>query len=345
MKEKQANKAKLYKDVFNRKTSYVPLTIKVTADSRPYTNFEAMREPQKAIENAESTFKYARQVGSDVIPFIESNFMEVLIPSIFGAKVHEAPGGFIDVKPCFESIYETEKITEADVYSGEMENAIRHLEYLRDNAPSYLYKSPSRPMSPLDYAVVLCGGEFYTELYAEPELAVSFMEKIADATIKTIKIFESIINQPSDECMTPRGMIFPGIRLTGDAVVNLSPAMIEDIMCPMYKKFQAEFGQVMLHYCCAPAPSAHVIGALARGGGVQCVDNWQGYKTLVKEEEELQTEIGICTDVDKDLILSGEIKTIPFFNGVQRPLTVSTKCDTVDEGRRIYEKWLEIYNS
>jgi hypothetical protein len=50
LKEKQENKAKLYKDVFNRKTSYVPLTIKVTADSRPYTNFEAMREPQKAIE-------------------------------------------------------------------------------------------------------------------------------------------------------------------------------------------------------------------------------------------------------------------------------------------------------
>ena len=140
LKEKQANKAKLYKDVFNRKTSYVPLTIKVTADSRPYTNFEAMREPQKAIENAESTFKYARQVGSDVIPFIESNFMEVLIPSIFGAKVHEAPGGLLMLNPALK-VFTKRKITEADVYSGEMENAIRHLEYLRDNAPSYLYKA------------------------------------------------------------------------------------------------------------------------------------------------------------------------------------------------------------
>jgi hypothetical protein len=334
----------LHKQVFNKEKDYVPLTVNVSGDTNAiwYSTYDAMIEPNKAIQNAKNTYLNTLKVQSDIVPIVESNFLECLVPSIFGALPRLAPGGAIDVLPIYNDIYETENIKIDSIFNSVMEDAIRHITYLKENAPEYLYVSPSRVMSPLDYAVVLRGGDFYMELITEPELSISFMEKILDVTIKTVKEFKKIINQPINECATPRGLIFPGIRLTGDAVVNMSPTMIEEVMCPLYKKFENEFGSVMLHYCCLPAPSMHVLPALTKGGGVTCVDNWQGYKTLLKEENYTQTDIGICTDVSMEQILSGELKDDEFFNTKGRPLTASVSVATVDKGIETYERWREL---
>lgn len=337
-------KYELNKEVFSKGNKRKLLCVNAPTDNpRPYTNYEALLDPQKCIDNYINAFKNTIEVGSDMIPFVESNFLEVLIPSIFGAETHVSPGDLIDVKPIFTDIYETEKIGEIDIFSGEMENAIKHLTYIKENAPEYLYVNPTRQLSPLDCAIVLFGGEFYTELYAEPELALAFMDKITDVTIKVIKEFKKVINQPLDEMITPRGYLFNGIRLTGDAVVNLSPAMIEEIMCPMYKKFEKEFGSVMLHYCTTPAPSTHVLPALINGGGVSWVDNWQGYKTLLKEEDYLNTKMGICTDISSDFVLGEEIKDDKFFT-IERSLVASSGCTSVEHGKKVFGKWNELLN-
>jgi hypothetical protein len=183
------------------------------------------------------------------------------------------------------------------------------------------------------------------ELAMEPELCNLFMDKIADVTIKVMKEFKKLINQPLDEYATPRGLIFPGIRLTGDAVVNLSPKMIKEVMCPQYKSFEKEFGKVMLHYCCLPAPSTHVLPALIEGGGVSCVDNWQGYKTLLKESDYTQTAIGVCTDVSSKQIMSEELINEDFFQTKGRPLAASVRVNTCDEGKSIYDKWQQLFSN
>ena len=336
------DKKQMHRRVFLAETDYIPLAVNVKAPPQPFEAYDAMRDPDKAIANAVNTYSLTKQVGSDVIPMIESNFMECLIPSIFGAEVHVAPGGFIDVRPFIKDIYETEKLHITDIYRGEMENAIRHLEYIKQNAPDWLYVNPTRPMSPLDFAVVMRGGNFYMELAMEPELAAEFMGEIADVTMQTIDVFKDVIGQPKDECATVRGYIFPGIRLTGDAIVNLSPAMIQEVMCPLYQRFTDQYSHVMLHYCCLPAPSGHVIGALNKGEGVAWVDNWQGYKTLFNGDV-LQKQMGICTDVKKEQILSGELLEDPFFTLQGRPLTASVSVDTVDEGKRVYAAWREMW--
>ncbi len=300
-----------------------------------------MEDPQLCIDAYAGEHALSHEVGSDLIPFVESNFMENLVASIFGAETHFAPGGLVDVRPFISDITETADMQVDDIMNDVMEQAIRHLEYVKAHTPDWLYVTPSRPMSPLDYAVIMRGGAFYMDLALEPELAVSFMEKIADVTIKTIHCFKEIIGQPLEECLTPRGLVFPGIRLTGDAIVNLSPAMIEDIMCPLFGKFKKEFGRVMLHYCCTPAPSQHVAGALAKGGVIDCIDNWQGYQTFFNGDE-LQTQLGVCTDVDKELILNGTLFHDPFFCLKDRPLTVSTRADSVEEGKRLVERFWEL---
>lgn len=331
-------KIKIHKNVFNNKLAYIPFCVKVAQSTKPpHSVLEAMLHPEKSIEAALAHYENTNKVESDIIPIVENNFLEVLVPSIFGAEIHEAPGGLVDVKPVFKDIKETENINIEDIFVGQMENAIKHINYLKANVPDGFYVSPSRPLSPLDCAVVLRGGNFYMELLTEPELSLNFMNKIADVTIKVIKELKRQINQPLDECATPRGLVYPGIRITGDAIVNLSPNMIVEYMSPIFKRFQKEFGKVMLHYCTLPAPSTHVIKGLLSGGGVDCVDNWQGYKTLLNKEDYSQDKIGICTDFKFQSIINGDFKKEEILNTKNRPLTVSTFCETVDDGKAAVE--------
>ncbi len=329
--------------VFLGETDYVPLGVNVKSEPSPYTLSDRMKNPKLELLHAKNIFKNTIKVDSDIVPFVESNFLETLIPSIFGAEIHEAPCGVIDVRPIFKDIYETADINIDDIFIGEMEKSIRHLEYIRDNAPDDMYVTTTRVMSPLDAAVVMRGGDFYMDLLLEPELSKEFMNKIACVTIKVLKEHKKIINQPLNETVTPRGFIFPGVRLTGDAIVNVSRQMVEETFCPYYKMFEKEFDKVMLHYCCTPAPSTHVIGGLINGGGVIFADNWQGYKTMVGDNIFIKG-MGICTDVNKDDILSGNLFEDPFFKFRERPLTVSVTADTIDEGKKLYDIWQEKMN-
>ncbi len=331
------DKKTLHKKFFNREIQMTPALVNVLPGGKGYTYFEARRDPQKAIDNAVARFSKTMEINEFLMPTMESNFMETLIPSIFGAKVYESPGGYVDVKPIFESIYDTEKINVDDIFNAEMEEATKHLEYLYKNAPDYIYVNPTRPLSPLDSAAIMCGGEIYAALLEEPELSLEFLNKITDVTIKTIKHFKKVINQPLDECANQRGLLYPGLRLTGDAVVNLSPDMIVDIMCPIYKRFQKEFGKIMLHYCTTPAPSQHVIPALIRGGGIDAVDNWQGYESIINKEDYFQTELGMCTDLKKAYIFGDEIKNDEFLAFKGRPLVLSAWADDIEQGKRIFD--------
>lgn len=99
------------------------------------------------------------------------------------------------------------------------------------------------------------------------------------------------------------------------------------------------FGFVFQSYNLVKELTGYVLGALKRGGGVDCVDNWQGYETLVPPELETQADIGICTDIPKDWIWNGHVENTPFFTVKERVLASSTKCSSVEEGREIWAAW------
>ena len=308
------------------------LGIHIDGLPRAYPRFEALFDPDKEIKNADNQYVNMKGKNTGVTPFVESNFLEVLIPSFLGAEIHAAPGGYMDVRPIFKDIYETEKIKEIDIFSGEMERAIKHHEYIKKNAPDYLYVNPTRIMSPLDYGVVLMGSEFYSSLIEEPELCCELMEKLTDAAISALLELKKVVGQPKNETITPQGYIYEGIRLTGDAVVNLSPNMIKDLICPFYKKFKAAFGNVMLHYCTRPANSTHVIKALCEGGGVDWVDNnWHGIDSLLTSGDYEKTEcMNACVSMTNEEILGGEMQKHPFLN-TKRQVIVSTRCKNMAE--------------
>ena len=283
---------------------------------------------------------------SDYVPFVESNFLECLVPSLFGAEAYESEGGLIDVKPIFDDVEDLADLKVPDLMGGMMPQAIEHMRYIKDHAPDWMLPQISRMLSPLDAAAVMRGGDFYLDIAIEPEITAHFLDVLTETTIGVVKILKDVIGQPLNESVTIRGLHFPGFRITNDAIVNLSPAMIREMYNPCMKKFKAAFSELMLHYCCTPAPSGHVLPTVAQDGLVRAVDNWQGFKTFFnKEEEMLQDKVAICTDLPFDTVMNFEeyAEQTPLFSKVKRNggrgLTISTTAPSVEEAKRLWDKW------
>ncbi len=345
------NKKQMYFDVFNRKTNYIPLIIKLEPLPQKVTNYEALMDARKALEEQVYQYERMKDMQSDFIIALESNFLECLLPSLFGAELFVSPGGFLDCKAIFSDVEQLRDIKMPDLNGGFMPHAIKHLTYLRDNVPDWMIAQISRMISPLDTAIVLRGGDFFLDLIDEPEIVANFLDIITDTTIAVVKILKDIINEPYNEQITVRGAYYPGLRLTNDSIVNFSPEMIEEFYFPCLKKMHAEFGKLMLHYCCTPAPSGHVIEALLRCDYVDAIDNWQGYETFFRNDEiVVQDKISICTDLPYEAVDNFDeyIKDKPFFKDVMRKngraLTITTKVKTVQEGNALYQKWQKNFN-
>ncbi|MHB1484899.1 MAG: uroporphyrinogen decarboxylase/cobalamine-independent methonine synthase family protein [Saccharofermentanales bacterium] len=349
---KTRNLKEIHRECFMGESNYIPLAVKISSDRmNDFTMWNGMKNPQITIDNFIEKNEASLKIKSDWIPVLESNFMESLIPSIFGAEIYQSPGGLIDIKAFINDIHEIESLKVTDIFSGQTEEAIRHLQYLKSNTIENINVIMSRFASPLDYAVMMRGGDFYMDLLLEPELAMKFMEKIMEVTISIIKLFKNELNEPLESQLTVRGFHYPGLRLTGDAIVNLSPSLIREFLFPVYDRFAKEFGSVMLHYCTTPAPSGHVLPVLTECSGIRCVDNWQGYRTFFNENEDglLQEKVSVCTDLiieqveNVDKLMQGE----PFFAKVPRKcgrgIAASVIAENIEQGKRLYYNWVNYF--
>jgi hypothetical protein len=262
---------------------------------------------------------------------------------MFGAEVYKSAGGYVDVKPIINDIEQAEGL---EVCNGQLDMALEHIKYLKKNTPEDIKVTVTRFLGPLDSAVVMRGGDFYLDLLVEPEKSIAFLNKITDLTIKTFKYFNKEINQDHKEQIVGRGLYFHGTRLTGDAIVNVSPDLIKTVLHPIFSRFKEELGGLMLHYCCLPAPSGHVLPALAECGSVRCVDNWQGYESFFNKKQDglLQDKVAMCCDFTIEEIESVEkLMEKPLFRDVKRKggrgLVVMTSTNDIERSKRAYDNW------
>ncbi len=351
----------MYLDVFNRKSDYIPLAVKVSPSPSAilptHTPWDIMHDPRKALESfcaceAESL----KLDDSDWIPHIESNFIEALLPCVFGGTPEKAEEGRVDIRARFA---DTRKALEREIDDAALERneyyqrALEHLRYLKEHAPAGIEVLPTRFFSPLDNAVLLRGGTFYEDLLAESELAERFMSKMLDVMITLTKRFKQELGMPEREQVTIRGVNFPGIRISWDSIVNLSPRLIRKFMFPHGEQFAQHFGHVQIHYCTGGAGndggyarSAHVIKTLAECPAFLAIDNWHGYKSAFNGDDALmlQDKIGICTDLSpEDVLHVDQFMQKPFWAQVPRKhgraITASVTVESIEEGKRLYDIW------
>ncbi|MBR2461107.1 MAG: hypothetical protein IKB34_07765, partial [Clostridia bacterium] len=86
-------KAQMHFDVLEGRSDYIPLAISIPPRERVgITPWEAMHNPQAHINAFLKNNEFNLQFQSDRIVAIESNFLENLIPSMFGAETYASPG-------------------------------------------------------------------------------------------------------------------------------------------------------------------------------------------------------------------------------------------------------------
>ena len=340
---------RMHYDVIDGKTNYIPLIIN-TGVKNPInlTPYESMINPEKHMQATLNNRANDILFPADREIVVESNYLENLIPSMFGAETHISPGGLIAVKPCFDKIPEADEL---QIGKGALDKAAKHLLTLKKLCPESLKLAITRFMSPLDYAVVMRGGDFYADIISEPEKSMEFMNKIADVTLETFYYMKGLLGENIFEQLSvARGLYVRGTRLTGDSIVNLSPATIEKVMIPVFKRFHDALSGLMLHYCCLPSPSGHVLPTLAKFPGVvDTVDNWQGIDTFFNEKKDglTQDKVAICFDISYEeasdiekLFEQPIFKTVPRKGG--RGLFIGVCSPTLDASKRLYDKW-QIY--
>lgn len=342
---------------FRSTDSYIPLTVRVKSPSvSGHTLWDRMNSAKITAEAFEEENSLSMDLKSDWIPVVESNFLENLVPGLLGAEICRSPGGLITAKPFLNDISDQDKLFPSKAFddpanlpgSAILESALSHYCALREIFPvgSGVRVLMPRFASPLDYAVMIRGADFYADLMLEPESARSLMLSIAHLTIGLIKIFKALSGEILSGQTTIRGLHFPGIRLTGDAVVNLPPDLIRSFMFTLYDIFAAEFGSVMLHYCTSPAPSGHVLPVLTECSSIKCVDNWHGHKSFFDKNLTgyLQNKVSVCTDLSTDKLSDPDsLLNDPFFSEVPRKggrgITASVMAESVSEGRELYDAW------
>ena len=340
------DKAQMHFDVFDGKTDYIPLVINIEPKEKVnITPWEAMQDPQRQIDAFVKNNEYNLMLPTDRVVSIESNFLECLIPSMFGAKPFASPGGWVDVAPVIDDLEDFEDV---EITDGLLEQAEEHLRYLKNNVPENVHVANTRFMAPLDCGVVIRGSDFYLDLLCDPDLAMSFMNKVARISIDAMKRLKKVIGEPDDRQMNATtGYWIRGTRLTGDSIVNVSPDVIKNMLVPSMQVFKEELGGIILHYCCKPAPSGHVLPALCECGDiVRAVDNWQGYRTFFNENGDgmLQDKIGMCADFPISEVENVEkfmeqdiFSKVPRKGG--RGFLVRTRAKTLDQAKALYDNW------
>jgi len=342
----------MHYDVMAGKTDYIPLMINMERnDEKPITRWEATYNPQKLIDAVCYNRSMELEFPTDRVVTVESDFQETIIPCMFGATPCEMPDGNIDARPILASIDEAENL---QINYEPLERALEHAKYLKANAPDNLNVAVTRFMAPLDYAMVMRGGDFYMDLILEPEKCVKFLNRILDVTLDSIKYLKNAVNEDYREHITAnkRGICIRGTRMSGDAFVNLSPAMIEEIVLPLFKRVREELGGLFVHFCTTPFPAWHVMPTLAKNPGiVDGVDNWQGYASFFNNDTDaLQDKVSMCFDVDFEQVENIEaFMQLPLFRDVKRNggrgIFLATSTDDIEKAKRLYDRWRRYFKA
>lgn len=336
----------LHEAVFRGEEDYIPLIVSLPAPDLPSKESLAL-DPGRNVPIACAAQAERENLDDDWIPTINiGHFQNVVVPSLFGAKIVSLDGS----EPICETRFSS---AEAAAEAGIPELSGPRVDELFDTVDTALSVLPegwrlSMPpvSSPFDLAQLLLGEDFLVGLYTEPEAVAQFLDYLTDLVIRLTRRVKTSLGLRDDEYITNRGLFFPGLRQPCDAIVNLSPGHIETFVLPVLEKLGGEFGRICVHYCTTPSPSFHVLPALLGCACVGAVDNWQGPEAFIGEAQPARNQDRIAVITDLELRSRADVDTFfahPAVAGVPRRggrgLVIGTKADSAAEARELLSYW------
>lgn len=337
----------LYSQVFNGETDRIPLIISPPCGTMPARE-DLARDTERAVVRAAEALAPKADARTDWIPTVNISWYQcILVPSVFGATPVFQEGSEPIVKPVFHDLPEAVEMGIPPLEGVVVDQMLATLDTAVRVLPEGFALSFPPTASPFDLAqLLLPADEFLSGLLTNPEAAMEFMTHLAQLCAQAFDLTMSRLAGTRSYGVTNRGLYYPGLRLACDAIVNFSPDLIRDMALPILTQFGERFGQLCIHYCSKPAPSAHVLAALCACRCVGAVDTWQGPDAFIGDRApgRMQSCVGLIFDVDlttgdkMDAFLDWEpVREVPRRNG--RPLVLHTSAASVEDAKRIYEVW------
>lgn len=339
----------LYGRVFGGQEERIPLIVSPPCGRLPAAA-EYETATAAAVQQAAAAVQPKQAVAADWLPFVSiANYLCILVPSFYAAERVRIAGSCDVVGPRFRTVAEAVAAGTPRPESRLLDDMMAVLRTAKGALPEGFALNFPATSSPFDLAQLLVPGEeFLVALLQTPELAMHFLETLSDLCIHAAEAVRAELRGTPSEFVTNRGVYFPGLRLPCDAIVNYSPDLLRQFVLPILARFGARFGKLMIHFCTAPAPSAHVLPVLCESPYVAAVDNWQGPDVFLGDAAPArrQTRVAVLSDVDLTspakmaaFLARESVREVPRRGG--RGLIVQTRAASVDDGKRLYAAWQE----
>ncbi len=187
--------------------------------------------------------------GSDAQLSLRPRMVNVL-PICFGMDYQVTDDGTM----WFSKALSLDEALDADLDDldkhSEVQLALEHLRFLGENLPEGVKTSCPIAVGPLTTADYILGKDIWLEFYDRPEKIRNLLDKITEATIRLLKLYKSIVDEPMDIArIGPLYMSCGGIKIGNDSLVMLSPEMFQEFIHPGIAKLAKVFSGAYHHSC------------------------------------------------------------------------------------------------
>ena len=176
--------------------------------------------------------------------------MAGMIPACFGLDYKVTDDGTI----WFSSPISLDEALDVDLddleSSPAVQQTLEHLNFFRENLPEGVKISCPIAVGPLNNADLILGKEIWMKFYDEPEKMHRILDRIADATIRLLKLYKKVAGEPMGVAwIGPLYMSSGGVKIGNDSLVMLSPEMFRQFVHAPIAKLCRVFSGGYHHSC------------------------------------------------------------------------------------------------
>lgn len=297
--------AQLHANAFNwRPQGRIPLGIHVVnPEHAAGLDYGKWLDPEPFFEFQAEVLRDTLTIGSDLLPAVALNHLgDAVLTSMFGAEqlMPESGGATLqDVGPTplpvFSNIAEVASLEMPGLDAGFMPDVRRMARYYRERLPEWVHVVAPMPTGPASAAIELRGSDLLVDMLEQPGLCTKLINMCARLQAEIELDVRKLVGTPAGRHVTNFGILGTGLRLGEDAMVSLSPGMINDFCVPACAAVNRLCpGRGHIHFCSLPhSRFEHIYGALTDVPEVAVVSSQFGFEYYAQHVDELRGRLAV----------------------------------------------------
>lgn len=251
---------KLHLDTFAWKGDHIPMALLCADEKNTIRSYPGIEDPLPFFALKVRNLIECATFSSELIPTVSLDYFgDSVLPSMLGctiempeqgASVQDAAYVGPWILPVIRDMKAVWDLEMPGLDAGYCPTALEAAAFFREQLPENVNLSTIWKIEPFTLAALLRGNDIYTDFYDYPEEVHHLLDFCTDLLIMVEKALRRVSRHSDNDNISHWGIVSPGIRLNGDSILNLSPALLREFVLPSWKKLADAFGgPVYNHYC------------------------------------------------------------------------------------------------